>query len=99
MSAVTRALLSVSDKSGLTDLARGLADLGIGLVSTGGTERHLVAAGLPVKAVADVTGFPEMLDGRVKTMHPRIHADVLAGHLAGLRQREEADELRDILGR
>ncbi len=73
-----RALLSVSDKSGLIDLARGLNELGIELVSTGGTARHLSEAGLPVRGVAEVTGSPEMLDGRVKTLHPRIHGGILA---------------------
>lgn len=72
------ALLSVSDKTGLTSFARGLADLGFDLVSTGGTARTLDAAGLPVRQVADVTGFPEMLDGRVKTLHPRVHGGILA---------------------
>jgi phosphoribosylaminoimidazolecarboxamide formyltransferase / IMP cyclohydrolase len=73
-----RALLSVSDKTGLTDFARGLAALGIEVVSTGGTLRHLASAGVPVTAVADVTGSPEILDGRVKTLHPRIHGGILA---------------------
>ena len=73
-----RALLSVSDKTGLDALGRGLAELGFGLVSTGGTARALRAAGLNVTDVASVTGFPEMLDGRVKTLHPRIAAGVLA---------------------
>ena len=89
MPPVTRALLSVSDKTGLTELARGLAELGVELLSTGGTQKHLVAAGLPVIAVSDVTGFPELLDGRVKTLHPRIHGGILADrskadHLAAL---------------
>ncbi len=78
MSPIRRALLSVSDKAGLVDLARGLADLGVELVSTGGTARALSAAGLAVREVADVTGFPEMLDGRVKTLHPAIHGGILA---------------------
>ncbi|MDQ3871535.1 MAG: bifunctional phosphoribosylaminoimidazolecarboxamide formyltransferase/IMP cyclohydrolase [Chloroflexota bacterium] len=78
MPAGRRALLSVSDKSGLGELARGLADLGFELVSTGGTANALRSAGLDVTDVASVTGFPEMLDGRVKTLHPRIHAGVLA---------------------
>jgi phosphoribosylaminoimidazolecarboxamide formyltransferase/IMP cyclohydrolase len=78
MADVRRALLSVSDKTGLTDLARGLAELGVELVSTGGTARALAAAGLTVREVAEVTGFPEMLDGRVKTLHPIIHAGILA---------------------
>jgi phosphoribosylaminoimidazolecarboxamide formyltransferase/IMP cyclohydrolase len=73
-----RALLSVSDKTGLEVLGRGLVDLGFELVSTGGTARALRDAGLPVTDVAAVTGFPEMLDGRIKTLHPRIHAGILA---------------------
>jgi phosphoribosylaminoimidazolecarboxamide formyltransferase/IMP cyclohydrolase len=73
-----RALLSVSDKSGLADLGRGLVARGFELVSTGGTARALRGAGLPVTDVAAVTGFPEMLDGRVKTLHPRVHAGLLA---------------------
>jgi phosphoribosylaminoimidazolecarboxamide formyltransferase/IMP cyclohydrolase len=73
-----RALLSVSDKSGLVPFAEGLTELGFELVSTGGTARTLREAGLPVTDVAAVTGFPEMLDGRVKTLHPRIHAGILA---------------------
>jgi phosphoribosylaminoimidazolecarboxamide formyltransferase/IMP cyclohydrolase len=73
-----RALLSVSDKSGLVDFARGLAALGYDLVSTGGTARALRAAGLAVADVSDVTDFPEMLDGRVKTLHPAVHGGLLA---------------------
>ena len=73
-----RALLSVSDKSGLAELGRGLVACGFELVSTGGTARALREAGLPVTDVAAVTGAPEMLDGRVKTLHPRIHAGILA---------------------
>ncbi len=80
---VRRALLSVSDKSGLVDLARALAGRGIELVSTGGTARALRDAGLGVRDVADLTGFPEMLDGRVKTLHPAVH-----GGLLGLRDDE-----------
>src|SRR3954447_15082833 len=72
------ALLSVSDKSGLVDLARGLAARGYQLVSTGGTARALSQAGLPVVNVSEVTGFPEMMDGRVKTLHPKIHGGILA---------------------
>ncbi|AWR86270.1 bifunctional phosphoribosylaminoimidazolecarboxamide formyltransferase/IMP cyclohydrolase [Meiothermus taiwanensis] len=73
-----RALLSVSDKAGLVEFARGLAELGFELVSTGGTHKTLQAAGLDVIYVSEVTGFPEILDGRVKTLHPRIHAGLLA---------------------
>jgi phosphoribosylaminoimidazolecarboxamide formyltransferase/IMP cyclohydrolase len=75
---VRRALLSVSDKTGLIDLARGLAALSAELISTGGTRKALAEAGLAVRDIADVTGFPEILDGRVKTLHPRVHAGILA---------------------
>lgn len=74
---IRRALLSVSDKTGLIDLARGLDALGVALVSTGGTARALREAGLAVREVADVTGFPEIMDGRVKTLHPKIHGGLL----------------------
>ncbi len=73
-----RALLSVSDKTGLAAFARGLRDRGFELVSTGGTARTLAEAGLPVVNVSDVTGFPEMMDGRVKTLHPLVHGGILA---------------------
>jgi len=73
-----RAILSVSDKSGLVDLARGLASRGFELVSTGGTASTLQHANLAVRAVSDVTGFPEMMDGRVKTLHPMVHGGILA---------------------
>src|SRR5437016_2038539 len=73
-----RALLSVSDKTGIVDLGRGLVSRGFELVSTGGTARTLAAAGLPVTNVSDVTGFPEKLDGRVKTLHPKLHGGILA---------------------
>ena len=75
---VSRALLSVSDKTGLVDFARALHARGIALVSTGGTHRTLQEAGLPVTEVADLTGFPEMMDGRVKTLHPAVHGGLLA---------------------
>jgi phosphoribosylaminoimidazolecarboxamide formyltransferase / IMP cyclohydrolase len=73
-----RAILSVSDKSGVVDLARGLAARQVELVSTGGTAKVLTAAGLAVVNVSDVTGFPEMMDGRVKTLHPAVHGGILA---------------------
>jgi phosphoribosylaminoimidazolecarboxamide formyltransferase/IMP cyclohydrolase len=73
-----RALVSVFDKTGLAELARGLARLGIEIVSTGGTLRFLEEQGIPVTAVSAVTGFPEILDGRVKTLHPKIHGGILA---------------------
>jgi phosphoribosylaminoimidazolecarboxamide formyltransferase/IMP cyclohydrolase len=73
-----RALLSVSDKNGLVPFARGLADAGWELVSTGGTARELTKAGIAVIGISDITGFPEMMDGRVKTLHPNVHAGILA---------------------
>ena len=75
---VRRALLSVSDKRGVVDFARGLADLEIEIVSTGGTAAALDAAGIPVRSVDDFTGFPEIMDGRVKTLHPKLYAGLLA---------------------
>src|SRR6266481_8822164 len=75
---VTRALLSVSDKTGLIEFARALDGHGIDLVSTGGTAKAIAAAGLKVIDVADLTGFPEMMDGRVKTLHPKVHGGLLA---------------------
>jgi phosphoribosylaminoimidazolecarboxamide formyltransferase / IMP cyclohydrolase len=75
---ISRALLSVSDKAGLVDFARALAGHGIELVSTGGTAKTLAAAGLKVRDVADLTGFPEMMDGRLKTLHPKVHGGLLA---------------------
>src|SRR5216683_1905440 len=73
-----RALLSVSDKTGVVDVGRGLASRGFELVSTGGTARTLTEAGLAVTNVSDLTGFPEMMDGRVKTLHPALHGGILA---------------------
>src|SRR5215831_8797618 len=75
---VCRALISVSDKSGLVEFARALAGLGIELISTGGTRKALADAGLKVLDVSEVTGFPEMMDGRVKTLHPKVHGGLLA---------------------
>src|SRR3954451_24158361 len=72
------ALLSVSDKTGLIDFAKGLVQLGWGLISTGGTAKALREAGVPVREVSEITQFPEMLDGRVKTLHPAIHGALLA---------------------
>ena len=74
---ITRALLSVSDKTGLVDLAKALSALGIELVSTGGTAKAIRDAGLPVRDVSELTGFPEMMDGRVKTLHPLVHGGLL----------------------
>src|ERR1700749_1982631 len=74
----TRALVSVSDKTGLIEFARALTDYGIEIISTGGTRLSLIAPGLVVTDVSEVTGFPEMMDGRVKTLHPAVHGGVLA---------------------
>jgi phosphoribosylaminoimidazolecarboxamide formyltransferase/IMP cyclohydrolase len=78
MTRITRALISVSDKTGLVDFARGLAALGVELISTGGTAQALAQAEIPHVGISDVTQFPEMLDGRVKTLHPAIHGGILA---------------------
>jgi len=78
MNPVRRALISVHDKTGVVELARGLVDLGVEILSTGGTAKLLRDSGVPVRDVAQVTGFPEMLDGRVKTLHPKIHGGILA---------------------
>src|SRR5262249_22870174 len=77
MARIRRALLSVSDKRGVVELARGLAALDVELLSTGGAAKLVADAGLPVPQVSDYTGFPEMLDGRVKTLHPKIHGGLL----------------------
>lgn len=86
---IRRAILSVTDKTGLAEFARFLHENGVELVSTGGTKAAMTTAGLPVTPVDHVTGFPEMLDGRVKTLHPHIHGGILAdkdnpAHLATL---------------
>src|SRR4249920_3583501 len=73
-----RALISVSDKTGIVDLGRGLVARGFELVSTGGTARALADAGLAVISVSSLTGFPEMMDGRLKTLHPKVHGGILA---------------------
>lgn len=78
MHKIRRALISVSDKTGIEGFARTLTDYGIEILSTGGTRRSLAAAGIAVREVAEVTGFPEMMDGRVKTLHPRVHGGILA---------------------
>jgi phosphoribosylaminoimidazolecarboxamide formyltransferase/IMP cyclohydrolase len=84
-----RALLSVSDKTGIADLGRGLVARGFTLVSTGGTARALTEAGLPVTSVSEVTGFPEMMDGRVKTLHPAVHGGILV-------RRDHPDDLQVV---
>lgn len=93
MVSVSRALLSVSDKSGIVDFAKALTELGIEIISTGGTARSLKDAGIPVRDVSDITGFPEMMDGRVKTLHPRVHGGLLclrdnAEHLSQVQEQE-----------
>jgi phosphoribosylaminoimidazolecarboxamide formyltransferase/IMP cyclohydrolase len=90
---IGRALLSVSDKTGIVEFARGLADLGIEIVSTGGTAGTLEEAGIPVRSISDLTGFPEIMDGRVKTLHPKLYAGLLAvrednAHMQAAREHE-----------
>ncbi|MBI5117346.1 IMP cyclohydrolase [Candidatus Poribacteria bacterium] len=75
---IQRALISVSNKTGVVELARFLSDTGVEILSTGGTQKALDEAGISVRSVSDYTGFPEMMDGRVKTLHPKIHAGLLA---------------------
>ncbi|MDE1714079.1 bifunctional phosphoribosylaminoimidazolecarboxamide formyltransferase/IMP cyclohydrolase, partial (plasmid) [Chromobacterium amazonense] len=77
MTKIERALISVSDKSGVLEFAQQLHALGVHILSTGGTAKLLLDAGLPVTEVSDYTGFPEMLDGRVKTLHPKVHGGIL----------------------
>ncbi|HXO91252.1 MAG TPA: bifunctional phosphoribosylaminoimidazolecarboxamide formyltransferase/IMP cyclohydrolase, partial [Stellaceae bacterium] len=89
---IRRALVSVADKTGIVPFAAELATRGVALISTGGSARTLAAAGLPVTEVAAVTGFPEMLDGRVKTLHPAIHAGLLA-------RRDRPDDLAALAKR
>src|SRR3954453_20196413 len=86
---VRRALVSLSDKTGAAELCRKLAAAGGGVVSAGGTAEHLRKAGVPVIELGDFTGFPEMLDGRVKTLHPKVHAGLLA-------RRDRPDHLATI---
>ena len=74
---IQRAILSVTDKTGLVDFARKLAGLGVELISTGGTAKLLRDSGISVKDISELTGFPEMLDGRVKTLHPKVHGGIL----------------------
>src|SRR5690242_20866054 len=77
MPKIQRAILSVTDKTGIVEFAKRLAALNVELVSTGGTAKALRDAGLKVRDISDLTGFPEMLDGRVKTLHPRVHGGIL----------------------
>ena len=89
---IRRALVSVYDKTGLAELAQALHAAGVQIVSTGSTAAAVEAAGAPVTRVEDLTGFPECLDGRVKTLHPRVHA----GLLADLRREEHAAQLAEL---
>src|SRR6266702_536206 len=91
---IRRALLSVTDKAGLVDFARALASSGVELVSTGGTSKALRDAGLSVRDISDLTGFPEMLDGRVKTLHPKVHGGIL--HIRNNPEHVAAVEAHDI---
>src|SRR5581483_8339333 len=77
MGKIQRAILSVTDKTGIIDLARSLSEMGVELVSTGGTAKLLRDSGVTVKDISELTGFPEMLDGRVKTLHPKVHGGIL----------------------
>lgn len=86
---IKRAMISVSDKAGVVEFARGLADLGVEIVSTGGTAKTLREAGVPVTYISDVTGFPEILNGRVKTLHPNVHGGILA-----LRSQDHLEQLK-----
>ena len=91
MARMTRALISVSDKKGVVEFSRALSELGVELISTGGTASLLRENKIPVKDVSDITGFPEMMDGRVKTLHPKIHGGILAlrdnpDHLAKMKE-------------
>jgi len=78
MISITRALISVTDKTGVVELAKGLVRHGVSIISTGGTAKVLRDAGVSITDTSDFTGFPEMLDGRVKTLHPKVHAGILA---------------------
>ena len=89
---IKRALISVWDKTGLEELARALVEAGVQIISTGSTAKKIAAAGLPVTPVEDVTGFPECLEGRVKTLHPHIHAGILADR----RKPDHVKQLQDL---
>ena len=89
MPQVKRALISVHDKTGIVEFAGGLKDLGIEIISTGGTAKALKEAGIPIRSVSDYTGFPEVLEGRVKTLHPKVHGALLA-------LRDSPNHMRDV---
>jgi phosphoribosylaminoimidazolecarboxamide formyltransferase/IMP cyclohydrolase len=105
MQPIRRALLSVSDKTGLIEFATGLVAMNVDIISTGGTARTLKDAGLSITDISDWTGFPEIMDGRVKTLHPKVHGGLLAvrtnaepptGH-AGSRHRQHRPAVREPL--
>src|SRR5262252_9589264 len=97
MGKIARALISVSDKTGLVEFATGLHALGVEILSTGGTATALSAAGLPVVSVSDFTGSPEILDGRVKTLHPKIHGGLLGRRdVAAHRAQMAANDIKPI---
>ena len=89
---IRRALISVYDKSGLAELAKGLHDAGVDIISTGSTAKTIAGKGIPVIPVEEITGFPEVLNGRVKTLHPHVHA----GLLADLRKMEHVAALEKL---
>lgn len=93
MPKIQRALISVTDKTGIDELGKSLARFGVEILSTGGTAKALAQAGIDIKEVADFTGFPEMLDGRVKTLHPKVHGGIL-----GIRSRPEHVQAMNLHG-
>jgi len=95
MGRIQRAILSVTDKAGLQEFARKLHQLGVELISTGGSAKQLRESGVPVKDISELTGFPEMLDGRVKTLHPKVHGGIL--HIRDNQQHREAVAEHDIV--
>ena len=100
MRKISRALISVSDKTGVSEFAQGLAALGVEIISTGGTAKLLREEGLRVRDVSELTGFPEMLDGRVKTLHPKVHGGILARRDKAEHQqqaKEQGIELIDLV--
>ena len=97
MKSVKRALISVSDKTGVLEFAQKLHDFGVEIISTGGTSGLLTKHGIPVKQVSDYTGFPEMMDGRIKTLHPKIHGGILGRrNIEGHRQSMEEHDIDPI---
>ncbi|MBU1291349.1 bifunctional phosphoribosylaminoimidazolecarboxamide formyltransferase/IMP cyclohydrolase, partial [bacterium] len=98
MTKIKRALISVSDKEGIVDFAKGLEELGIEIISTGGTAKLLIEAGVKVKLISEVTNFPEMLDGRVKTLHPLIFGGILAKSDNPIHQKQLAAQQIESIG-